>query len=29
MKINDHAVIEGKPGEVDGHRSVQIVRRLK
>jgi flagellar motor switch protein FliM len=28
LKINDHPIIEGKPGEVDGHRSVQIRRRL-
>jgi flagellar motor switch protein FliM len=29
LKINGMPVMEGKPGEVDGHRSVQILRRLK
>ncbi len=28
LKINGRPVIEGKPGEVDGHRSIQIIRRL-
>jgi flagellar motor switch protein FliM len=29
LKINGMPVMEGKPGEVGGHRSVQILRRLK
>jgi len=28
LKINGHPIMEGKPGEVEGHRSVQISRRL-
>jgi flagellar motor switch protein FliM len=29
LKVNGRALMEGKPGEVDGHRSVQITRRIK
>ena len=28
VRVNGKAVFEGQPGEVDGHRSIQIRRRV-